>query len=221
MTDHPQPADGLGEPPPSGPATPRAAPVIHGENAFEYEDTVTGVLRSIKPADILEEAWARDVANLIWETRRLSRLKATLIRTATRQAMENTLRPIIYSDRQPGSDSKDYPNWQVLSVGWAAGERAAVERVEKLLGSVGMSAEAVAAQAMASRFNDIERIDRTIAIAEQRRIALLREIEAHRLRLARTPERAAREIGRAGDAGLGGGGQAAEPQPGAQERRTA
>lgn len=199
MTNHLQPAGRHAPEPRTGEGDLRGPPaVIDGEDAIEYEETFAGILELVKPADIFEQIWVREVVDLIWEAQRLRRFRVNLIRTATRQALQNRLRPIIYSDRQPGSDSKDYPNEQVLAAGWAAGERKATDRVEKLLGSVGMSVPAVAAQAMAGLMAEIERTDRMIAMLEQRRIGALREMEGRRARLAQALRRAADGIGRAG-----------------------
>ena len=44
--------------------------------------------------------------------------------------------------------------------------------------------EHIIAEALADRIEDIERIDRMIASAEQRRSAMLREVDRHRASLA-------------------------------------
>jgi hypothetical protein len=67
-----------------------------------------------------------------------------------------------------------------LAEQWAAGGRRAARRAEKLLAAAGLSAEAVTAQTLALRIDDVERIDRMIMLTEGRRAAALREIERHR-----------------------------------------
>src|SRR5258707_256278 len=62
------------------------------------------------------------------------------------------------------------------------GER--VKQVEGLLDQTGFTMEHIIAETLADRIDDIERIDRMIASAEQRRGAMLREVDRHRASLA-------------------------------------
>ena len=85
------------------------------------------IIGLVKPAGLLEEVCVQEVADLIWQVKRLRRLKVSPIRATTRRLLQETLRPIVYSDRQPGSASEDYPDERLLAVGWAAGEGSAAE----------------------------------------------------------------------------------------------
>jgi hypothetical protein len=216
MTDHLQPVGSRAQAPPTGPRDVGPALLIDGEDGAAYEAMLARIVAFVKPADVLEEFCVQEVADLLWELQRLRRLKAALIRATTRRLLQEALRPIIYSDRQPGSASEDYPNERVLAVGWAAGDRKAVERVGKLLGSVGSSIESLVAQAMASRMDEIERIDRMIVMAEQRRTAALRAVESRRARLAMQLRRVASEMERGGE----GAEQAVGPERGAAPQAT-
>jgi hypothetical protein len=71
-----------------------------------------------------------------------------------------------------------------IATGWAGRDRKHVKQVEGLLGQTGLTIEHIIAETLAHRIDDIERIDRMIASAEQRRGAMLREIERHRTSLA-------------------------------------
>jgi hypothetical protein len=57
---------------------------------------------------------------------------------------------------------------------------APIKRVDKLLAPAGLTMDAVMAQALSLKLDDIERIDRMIATAEGRRNAILREVDRHR-----------------------------------------
>jgi hypothetical protein len=52
--------------------------------------------------------------------------------------------------------------------------------VEKILASANLSVDAILAETLSIKLDDIERIDRMIAIAEARRNSILREIDRHR-----------------------------------------
>lgn len=83
-------------PPPAGPAADLAffapPPLIEGEDTAAYDDLLARISGAIKPSDILEEIWVRDVVDLTWDAFRLRRLKAKLL-TAT--AHEGRRRPCV------------------------------------------------------------------------------------------------------------------------------
>jgi hypothetical protein len=81
-----------------------------------------------------------------------------------------------------------------LAQEWAARKRRAVEKVDAALASAGLTMDAVMALTLSEKLDDIERIDRMIATAELRRIAVLREIDRHRATLGEALRRAAQQI---------------------------
>jgi len=62
-----------------------APPLIKGENASGYDELLARICATLQPVDCLEEIWIRDVIDLVWETFRLRRLKASLLTDATTQ----------------------------------------------------------------------------------------------------------------------------------------
>ena len=58
-----------------------AAPLIPGDDTSGYDTLLAGISATVQPGDLLEEAWVRDVADLIWEAVRLRRLKAARLTT--------------------------------------------------------------------------------------------------------------------------------------------
>jgi hypothetical protein len=123
----------------------------------------------VKPADIFEEIWVRDIVDLVWEAFRLRRFKANLMTTVAHKGLSAILDPLM-----------DWDEANDLAEAWAARERTAIERVDELLASAGLTMDAVMAQTLSLQLNDIERIDRMIATAEGRRNAILRELDRHR-----------------------------------------
>ena len=73
-------------------------------------------------------------------------------------------------------------------------EPKAVTLIHELLTGAGKSMEAFMAEALAEKLDDIERIDRLIASAENRRDASLREIDRRRAVLGETLRRSVQEI---------------------------
>jgi hypothetical protein len=150
-----------------------APPLIAGEDRAAYDQLIGRVAAAVKPADVLEEIWVRDVADLAWEALRLRRLKASLMTATEHEGLARVLTPLL-----------DAAEAGVLAEQWAAREESAVARVETLLTGAGITTDAVAAQTLAARIGDIERIDRMSMLAEGRRAAALREIDRHRASLA-------------------------------------
>jgi hypothetical protein len=54
-------------------------PLLGSEKQTDYEELFARISEAVKPADILEEIWICDIADLTWEVLRLRRLKAVLI----------------------------------------------------------------------------------------------------------------------------------------------
>jgi len=70
-------------------------PLISGENAAAYDDMLARISGTLKPADILEEIWVRDVVDLVWDAFRLRRLKAHLLAAAAHEGMAKLIGPLL------------------------------------------------------------------------------------------------------------------------------
>jgi esterase/lipase len=81
-----------------------------------------------------------------------------------------------------------------LAVDWAKRKSRAIKRVDTILASTGLTMGAVMAQTLSLKLDDIERIDRMIAIAEARRNVVLREIDRHRESLSQNPRRSMQQV---------------------------
>jgi hypothetical protein len=180
-------ADGL-QPVPFGPA-----PLIEGEDAGAYDELLVRISTAVRPADIFEEIWVRDIVDLVWEAFRLRRLKACLMTAGARKALVKDLAPVV-----------GYAQAEGLARGWAARQPGAIAAVEERLAVAGIGLEGVAAQGLCVELGNIERIERMIMAAEARRNAALREIDRHRSTLGRQLRQAvleaeAEEVGHTGE----------------------
>ena len=145
-------------------------PLIAGEDGAEYDDILERISADAAPGDFIEEIWVRNVGDLVWESIRLRRLKAQLMQAAAYQGLEEVLTPLL----DDGEDADE------LARRWAVGDEDAIVEVERLLGRAGLTMDAVMAQTLAVRIDDIARIEGMITVAEERRDAVLREIVYHR-----------------------------------------
>ena len=56
-----------------------APPLIPGESGEDYEKLVSAVTNTMKPVDLMETIWTRDIVDLQWDIIRFRRIKADLI----------------------------------------------------------------------------------------------------------------------------------------------
>jgi hypothetical protein len=158
-------------------------PLIHGEDGTSYDVILERISADVAPADFVEEIWVRNVVDLVWESVRLRRLKSQLLHAAAHEGLERVLTPLLGWKRA-----------DQLSRTWASGDEQALCEVERLLGRAGLTIDAVMAQTLAARIDDVERIDRMVIVAEARRDAVLREIRSRRLAFGQALRRAGHAI---------------------------
>ena len=158
-------------------------PLIEGEDAAAYDELLARFSATIKPKDVLEEMWIRDVVDLTWETLRMRRLKAALLTSGMSQGLKRLLAPLF-----------GWPSAESLSKQWAERDRQAIKEVDKLLVSMGLTMDAVVAQALLADIDSFERIDRMVMNVEARRNAALREMERHRTTLAQALRQASDDV---------------------------
>jgi len=187
MTDRLQLPSTSANSPPTAPTASMAflapPPLIEGEDAASYDDLLARISGTLKPADILEEIWVRDVVDLVWDAFRLRRLKAHLLRAAAHEGMAKLIGPLL-----------DWDFTDQIARRWAVGDEGAVQTVETTLAAAGLTMDAVMARTLGLKIHEIERIDRMAMAAEARRNAILREIERHRATFARTLRRAVEDV---------------------------
>ncbi len=157
-------------------------PLIEGEDATAYDELLTLVSAAVKPGDILEDIWVRDVVDLVWEAFRLRRLKANLMTASAYSGLHTVLEPLV--NEGLGELVED----------WARRKPSAIKEVNRLLASADLTMDAVMAHTLCENLDSMERIDRMIAMAEGRRDAILREIDRHRATLGHTLRRTVEQI---------------------------
>lgn len=146
-------------------------PILHGEDENKYKEIANAVRRHVTPTNVLEEVWARDYVDLLWEALRLRRFKAKLLYVTADDAAARVLQPFL---------REQFAEVRALAIGWATRSQKAVEEVDNLLKKAGLDREAIFAEILAEKLDVIERVDLMIFRAEQRRNAALHEIQRHR-----------------------------------------
>lgn len=150
-------------------------PLLDGENLEAYQSLKSHLYNAVKPSDILEQMWVYDVLNLMWETVRLRRLRAKLLKASAPDGLERVIRPIA-------------PNFEKriqLIHEWASGDSEAIEVANELFKLGGHDQSSIDAQALAINLKIFTAIDAMIANADARRLVILRELDRHRDVVAR------------------------------------
>lgn len=158
-------------------------PLIEGEDPVTYDELLAEISALIQPTDILEQIWVRNVVDLSWEERRLRRLQARLMTSSASKGLREILRSL------PGLNPIDD-----LAARWAERDASAIEQVNQLLTSAGLTMDDVMAQTFSLLADELERIDRMIARKEWARNDILREMNRRRATLRELP-RAAQQLG--------------------------
>jgi len=149
------------------------------EDPDAYMRLLAAVGVSVEPRDTIEWLWVKDVVDLLWEAQRLRRLRTALLRTARRQGLSELLD--LYGE--PEDDTFGYRRSSLVHA-WSSGKPVAVREVAALLAKHGLTDEAILAQALSSKLEDLDRIEHMIARADSRRNGVLREIERRRSALS-------------------------------------
>jgi hypothetical protein len=151
-------------------------PLVAGEDSARYDQLLEHVSSSVRPRDIFEEIWVRDFVDNSWEISRLRRARKALVEKLVRDELESALLPVFGPQAKPW-----YPEGLSELVGkWAAGDAAAISKVEGLMISANLTMNIIVDRAFVNAIETIERIDHLITIAEKHRNSILREIECHR-----------------------------------------
>jgi hypothetical protein len=116
---------------------------------------------------------ARDAIDLSWEILRRRRLKAGSLRMACSDGVRSVAGKLGY---KLSSLRSVYD----VAAKWMSGDTAAHEKFDEILKRAGLDMDDVMAEALSSKIDTFERIDRTLASAEARRNNALREIDRHR-----------------------------------------
>jgi hypothetical protein len=110
-------------------------PLIEGEDGAAYHLLHGRIAAAVKPKDVIEEIWMRDIADLSWEVLRMRRIKARLLTSRV------TAQIRAYLESPCGASQA-----QKLSAEWEVGEPRASARVDDLLATAcGRSVESITA----------------------------------------------------------------------------
>jgi hypothetical protein len=152
-----------------------------GDDPATYDRLLARMSDAVRPDNIIEEIWLRDVVDHVWETMRLRHRKAGLINANAGEGMRDILLAL------------NCDNFSTVAREWFARDPDVVTEVEGWLATAGVGINEVMAQTLRRHLADYEGMDRMLQSAEVRRDAALHEIERRRAHFAALLRRAAHD----------------------------
>jgi hypothetical protein len=150
------------------------SPVLITESAEEFKRLHDAVKDELKPRGTLERYYVAEIAEKVWEIRRLRRVKTNLINAARRQGVKELLESLIECWRELDYVQRGSEIYR-LTEQWFGGERDKREVLE-ILERFGLDEFAIEAATVLSVARDLEQIDRLLASLESRLSKALRSL---------------------------------------------
>ncbi|MCJ2095871.1 hypothetical protein MKK67_25720 [Methylobacterium sp. J-072] len=177
-------------------------PLLPDEDPVQYDALLRSIVQQVKPIDVIEAIWVKDIVDLIWEAKRIRRWRSQIFVQAQLKAVEDLILPSLKNEDPMGMNRFGGPAPDALAAGWVIASEIEKERVDTMLESRGLKASDVTAHAFLMSLTEIESIDRLVSMADQRRDTLLREIERKRASFDQRARAAATDIIDADDANI-------------------
>ena len=151
-------------------------PLVWGESAQDYDNLLMKVTAAIKPTNVIEAMWVRDITDLMWEGERLRRLKTGLLRRRAQEELEDVLEGI------EGANVIDGVAYGIPSIAacYSKGHQPAVTHIKGIFAEHDLDDNEMTARAFAFHFDSVERIERMIAGVNTRRDRVISELERYR-----------------------------------------
>jgi len=121
--------------------------------------------------------WAKDVADLIWEAKRLRRWHQQILIQAQLKYAKELVRSPLANARPSGLARLSESTADALAAGWVTGSKSETAKVEIILRQRRFTVENVTVHGFLLSLSSIERIERLASLPDQRRDALLHEIK--------------------------------------------
>jgi hypothetical protein len=167
---------------PEHPALPvTVAPLVRGEDPAAYQQNVDRLYDLLKPKDFIEETYADDAIEHIWEIDRLRKCVIHLINQGIVPEIVKLLEPTKGKVRAT----------ELARVWWVNKDQV---EVAELLTNWGLTIDDLASRSRAALLHVTDRLKGQIADAEKQRNAALRALEQHRASFALVLRRASDDI---------------------------
>jgi hypothetical protein len=167
-------------------------PILEGETEKAYYELLERVFTALKPVDFIEEIWARDIVDVVWNLYRLRRMLSAFLAAEVWDDANDKASSLVEADPElmngteeqkqemarllnPSSNS----NWEAQKAQYPR----ATERYMKLWEAAWSTLDLneIQANVMIDKIDTIERIEALIMLAERRFDSVIRELDRHRM----------------------------------------
>jgi hypothetical protein len=161
----------------------RGTPVLITESVDEFAALRKALHDEIGPIGAIEQGFVEDLVAVMWEIKRVLRIKAEIWNGAFCKALIKILEQVW---------SEDFEDYFVrdraiedLAWQWLGNDSVAKAKVSELLGQHQLDETAIEAESFRMRVQELETLDRMLGLLEGRREKLLTGIAAYRDTLGR------------------------------------
>jgi hypothetical protein len=163
-------------------------PILPGEDRSAYAALLERLSGDVKPKDMVERIWVRDIVDHTWEILRLRRIKKGLVSPAVQIALSKHLEQYVYlhpkypKPDESGEEDQDEIKalCDSLADDWIMKDPDVVAWIKQLEGYGSFSLDEVLARGFSEVLNSVERIDHLVTVAEARRNSVFREMQRRR-----------------------------------------
>src|SRR6478752_2161041 len=124
------------------------------------------IVQDVKPRDIIERFWVKDIVDLVWESRRLRLYKVLLTQIRMRKAGGRLLAQLF--EPQTPEALPVLQSERVVS-DYQSGDDKGIARVQDALEALGLPEDALSVAAFVQSLPELEKIDQMLRSVESRR----------------------------------------------------
>lgn len=164
------------------------APLLYGEDGAAYDKLLTRVSDAVRPINIIDEIWARDLTDVTWTLFRLRRIQAAYLSAEVWDVVNDEASSLAIAETElmVGTEKEEIKRLLDSNSEFSWETRVAQNpRADKKFQELWSSAKAtldmteIQANVMVDNLDTIERIEHLIMLAEQRLDAVIREMDRH------------------------------------------
>ena len=158
------------------------APLMAGEHVADYEALRMLVLREINPSTLIEQIAARELLSLMWEERRLRRLREAYINRNLEHDVQSKLDTLVRSDDASVEEVKKlnvtyYSYSMHLARHYIAKDAEAVSEVTRLFSEANVSIDEIVSQVFVRHIKSMQDFEHLITNTVQHRNRLISDLE--------------------------------------------
>jgi hypothetical protein len=144
-------------------------PLLITESENDFAELKMALTRELQPRSIIERIYVADIATIVWEISRLRRCKVAIVNMAFKDALSNLLYRLVGHDPAHRQIIEKAPGDWFLN-------RKVRSEVSGLLENFHLDQSAIEAEAIRSKFSELEMLDRMLTLHEARFNKTLRSI---------------------------------------------